>query len=239
MSTHQVAAGTRPRSGLGRAFGAGNFSVHVARPVACKLLLHPAMRRLAMLIWVSACAGGVDHDGHEPGPTPAPSGDEAGWECAMENGAMQCTSTVDDTAHDAYTCSAGEEGCPPGGADWACIAGHGVVSCRDVVSTETMTAMRPTDCNVADWKAFFCQIAQLKIEEHGFEYTLDCNDLQDQLQLQPLPSPNCDEVVNPLELESWTEAAYASCSGALSQEITAWCYNTNLVLSNAGVCDAQ
>ena len=61
--------------------------------------------------------------------------------------------------------------------------------------------------------------------------------LADQLQLEPLSSTACNELVDQIELESWTDAAYTGCADALSSEITAWCYNTNLQLSSAGVCD--
>ena len=196
------------------------------------------IRRLMGLLILVGCASGTGHDEHQPSPspTPTPSPDEQAWDCEIDDGATQCTALTGEESHESYTCSAGDDRCPPTGDAWACIAEHETVTCREVVPDESMAAMRPADCAIADWKVFFCQIAQLEIDDAGFDHTFDCGLLQDQLQLQPLPSPNCDEVVNPLELKSWTEAAYAGCSGALSEEITAWCYNTNLMLSQAGVC---
>jgi hypothetical protein len=156
---------------------------------------------------------------------------------------MECNRPTDPDMNYSYTCSsAAEEGdiCPPPGSaptdEWACIAGHGTLSCRQVVENQTLPAMRPTDCSVPDWKVYFCQLAEVKLAAYGYDTPLDCAALEDTLTLVPLPSSDCMDLVHELELESWTEAAYANCAGALSQEITAWCYNTNLQLSQAGAC---
>ena len=190
-----------------------------------------------VVLVIAACSSANGPSGDPDDPGGLPSGD---WECAANDGVTQCerAGTADRRN---YTCSSGDADCPPTGAaegdDWACIAEETETHCREVVADETMASLMPTDCAIPSWKTHFCQLVDAELTSRGIDYSVRCDLLADQLQLSPLRSDACTELVDQLELESWTEAAYAGCTAPLSQVITAWCYNTNLQLSEAAVCD--
>ena len=196
----------------------------------------------AKVLWVAlaACSstdgGGGDPD--DPGGSSSTTVDD--WECVASDDVTQCERAGGGVRQN-YTCSSGEPDCPPSGAadgeDWACIVEETETLCREVVPNPTTAAERPADCDVPAWKAYFCKLGDEQLTERGSSYRIDCDLLADQLTLEPLPSGACNELVDQLELESWTEAAYAGCTAQLSDEITAWCYNTNLQLSQASACE--
>jgi len=197
------------------------------------------LARTGPFLALVACSTAIGPGGDPNDPPGDPSPEGGDWECATADEITQCE-RAGTGERQSYTCTAGEAGCPPSGSadgeDWACIAEETETKCREVAAETVTASMRPTDCDVPAWKTFFCQLADAQLAAHGIDYTMPCDALADQLQLEPLSSGACNELVDQLELESWTEAAYAGCTGALSQAITAWCYNTNLMLSGAAVC---